>query len=237
MTTDAAMDELGALTSNKAAVEAEALNNRSNNRSPVRNWTGTVESISTSKDGYGGKEVINLHVTGLVVHKAITPYTGDSIDFSMSKPKKANIHSEVGQMVASAIAIDPSIDDVRDLRGKKLTCEETVHEFKGREQVTPGDWQDTTFKTTYYKVTGIGGNSNGTKAEVVVANPDVLAAVLSYASGLTAEDFKAVLKDVPGAAQDVAIRSSIISGKFLTEQVAAGNLILDSTTNTYEVIS
>lgn len=226
MTTDA-MEQLRALTSNSVARAAELDRKRSSFRSPLRNWAGLVEDIigpyEVSRGGFT-RQAVTLRCTSLTVTKSDPPYTSDSADIEMNLGKTANVNSEIGQMVASAALVDGSVDSLLDLKGKWLTCEEAVHEFAGREQVN-GTWGDTTFTTYYYKVVGIGKGGRGMAAAVTEANPDVLAAVVAYASGLTSEQFtKGVLKDVAGAAQDVAVRSAIIANKFLGEQVEAGRL-------------
>lgn len=238
-------DELRALTSATAAVDNEQKRNRSNFRSPIQNWEGDVVAVAGPFDVARGNQtqrVVRLRVENLIVTKSVQPYTDSVVEFEMNLPKEANVHGEIGQMVASAKAINDSIDSLLDLRGKHLNCEEKVHTYPGRRNTNVKDsrgkdiWADEDFTTTYYHVNAIGGAGNGSAAPAAPAeaNPDAVAAVLAFANGLTEDQFnQSVLRDVPAAAQDAVTRGKILSRTFLKEAVEAGQLELVDGTYTY----
>lgn len=239
-------DELRKLTSTSAAKEAEETRQRSNFRSPIRDWEGDVVDIAGPYEvrrGNNTQKVVKLKVENLVVTKSVTPYTDRTAELEMNLPKEANIHGEIGQMVASANAINSKVDSLLDLKGAHLNCQERVHKYPGRRNSGRKDgmgrdvWVDDDFTTFYYHVNAIGGVSANGGGPVVAApaeaNPGTLAAVLQFANGLTEEQFnQSVLRDLPAAAADPVTRGKIIGRTFLKEAVETGLLAVNDGTYT-----
>ena len=228
MTTDA-MEALRGMTA-----EAALANSVSTFKTPLKSFDGRPARLAVLSDGYGGKEQLHIYWTDLSNIQADTPVEGD-FDWALNMPAKVMKNSPLGVFLISGAALRPDLDNVPAIVESGL-------KFHVERVVIPGQGTDRQGKpmndSSGYELKAIvGTGSNGAKAPAAEADPAVLANVIAYASGLTAEQFNmGVLKTVAGAAQDTAIRSAIIGGKFLGEQVAAGRLALDAASGTYAIV-
>lgn len=215
MTTDA-MEQLRALTA--GAAQANSVNTF---KTPLTSFDGRPSRTEIKDDGYQGKKQLHIYWTELANIQADMPVSEDEFDWAVNMPAKIMKNSPFGAFVISGAALRPDLDNVIDIvaSGLRFHVERVIIPGQGTaKDGTPMN------DSAGYELKSIvsGGSQTAAAAE---ANPEVLAAVVAYASGLTGEQFtKGVLKDVAGAASDTAIRSAIIANRFLGEQVEAGRL-------------
>ena len=240
MTTDP-LAELRQLTDHETAASNQAAADafRPRNRHPVQDWEAdvSVKGIEVEEgrrqDGTAWqKRVAVLTLKNLLVHKAITPFLGDT-EIKINLPDssdKARLNSEQGLMVASAASLDPNVHSLADFNGRRISAVEKVKNL-GSRKFTRNDGTEgsSSFNLFYYEVISISpaSNANGVAA---APSPEAIAMVNQFASGLTQEEFNmSVLRDVPLAASDPAVRTLIISQKYLAAQEKAGVLKKDET--------
>lgn len=232
MTTQDPLEELRKLTSFKEATQQEQERNRNNFRHPITSATVTVDDFQTdiryTPSGRELKEVI-MSCSNVQVHRAITPYTSTEAQFRFLLPDKPNLHLELGQMVASANALNPDIDNLLQFKGRTITFEERIHTYRGRRRNdATGNWADADLETTYYHVTAVrGAGSNGTHAEPTKQGLD---AALAFASGKTETEWKqGILQYLQGEGllsgdEGRALQYAVVDNGFLRKYLEAGVL-------------
>lgn len=246
-------DELAALTNSDVAKEEEQRRGRSNFRHTLTEFIADVDGFSPIYEEKVGDRIrrrTKMQLSNVkVISVARDPYAEMTAEIVLPIPDaggKPNINSEPVQTVLSAQKIKPDITSLPQLAGMKgVHFKELVHEFQGSDwkadpngsrtnnQGQKGDWIDSTFKTYYYAVMGIGANSNGATAQTVSTPAEISSEAnlallgLLEGDGMTQEAFNLAAIKLPAVKADQVAVNAVVMETFLKDGVANGVITQD----------